>query len=246
MNPIAATNTTPDVSQLNAFIQQRLNAPDPSGRPNLFQVVDQINISAQAKQQVEQSMAQDMLASSPASATNTASSTASTSQTGMPGALFALMQSGNTGSLSSALQQMQQGRTDFMSAVQEISQGQSQGQTDLSHALGELKAGRSAMHSAMAQALQNNQASSWFAPATDPSTTDPLLAAIASTTGSGSAAGSGPFTATSATDPTSQLSAMLMQILSQPTSLNQSNSSQLLAAYTQSGIPSSSSVSSSW
>ena len=61
MNPIASTGSVTSPDQITSFVQQKLNAPERNGRLNLFQMVDQLTISPQAKQQVEQSMAQDML-----------------------------------------------------------------------------------------------------------------------------------------------------------------------------------------
>lgn len=225
MTPIAATGTAPSMDQINSFIQQRLNAPERHGRPNLFQVVDQLNISDQAKQQVEQSMAEDMLSQQGSGSSSPAGTPGAGVPAGTSGAMVALQQAtgaqGNS-ALSSAMQQLQQGHQDFLSAVQEISQGQSQGQTDLANSLNELKAGHEAMHAAREQAAQSGQSDSSLSNSNAISQTDPQLS-------TSQAASPTPSTS----DSSAQLNTMLLQILTQQGSTTQGNSGQLLAAYTQ-------------
>jgi|GEM_PF-5415364 len=109
MNPIASTASSYSAGQVTSFIQQRLNAPERNGRPNLFQIVDKLNISDQAKQQVEQGMAQDMLSQQPAQPSTSSTPT-------MSGDLFAQLQS--LGSTASP-----QGDTSFLNAAQQLKQG---------------------------------------------------------------------------------------------------------------------------
>ncbi len=60
-SPVAAVANGSQESRLDSFIQKQLNAPDPNGKPNMFQLVDKMNISPQAKLALETTMARQEL-----------------------------------------------------------------------------------------------------------------------------------------------------------------------------------------
>lgn len=55
------TDTDPTSAQVNAFVDNRLHTSGSNGQPNMYQMVDQMNISPQAKHALENSMARQTL-----------------------------------------------------------------------------------------------------------------------------------------------------------------------------------------
>lgn len=58
---IAATGGAPSQTQIQSLINRRLNAADPNGQPNLFQQVAKLDLSPQAKQAIDTTMAQQLI-----------------------------------------------------------------------------------------------------------------------------------------------------------------------------------------
>ena len=58
---VSAVSSTSTQNQIDRVIQNRLNAADPNGKPNMFQQVAKLDISPQAKQQLETTMAQQLV-----------------------------------------------------------------------------------------------------------------------------------------------------------------------------------------
>lgn len=58
---VAAMGNAPSQTQIQSLINRRLNATDPNGQPNLFQQVAKLDLSPQAKQAIETTMAQQLI-----------------------------------------------------------------------------------------------------------------------------------------------------------------------------------------
>ncbi len=58
---VPAIGGSPTSGQISQIINRQLNAPDPTGKPNMFQEVAHLQISPQAKSMLETTMAQQVL-----------------------------------------------------------------------------------------------------------------------------------------------------------------------------------------
>ena len=249
MSSISPVTTGFSAQQVTNVVQQQLQSSQSNGQPNLFQVIDKLDISSRAKTMVENSMAQQLLTNGQA--------TPSAPQGTSGATTTAVAGSQASDAFASALATLRQGRHDMKSALQEIKSGQSQGQTDLTHAIQELRKGHHAMHSLLGVAGSDptEQAQSTTAQATPATTdvsallsmlqsasqTDPLLSALQ---GSSSSSQTDPLlsalqgsSTSSQTDPLlrmlqgSSASGQTDPLLSALQSINASSQSNQLSAY---------------
>ncbi len=58
---VPSIGSSPSSGQIAQIINRQLNAPDPTGKPNMFQEVANLQISPQAKSMLETTMAQQAL-----------------------------------------------------------------------------------------------------------------------------------------------------------------------------------------
>ncbi len=58
---VPSIGSSPTSGQIAQVINRRLHAPDPTGKPNMFQEVANLQISPQAKSMLETTMAQQLL-----------------------------------------------------------------------------------------------------------------------------------------------------------------------------------------